>query len=245
MTNKFEDSIEIFERIERYILAEMEDSELVSFEQELATDKELSKKVEEYRVLITAIEEQSLKTKLDEFHEGIVTETIPVIKKRLFSFPKIGIAAAISFLVAFAGYKYYQNNTHDDSLYETYFVPDPGLPTVMGKTENYAFFDAMVDYKRGNYNTAIKKWKELYSSQTKNDTLNYFLGVAYLTIKKVDPAIKHLQIVSDTENSIFIEDAIYYLGLANLKEGKLEKAKVYFSKTKHPQASKILHSLKN
>ena len=114
-------------------------------------------------------------------------------------------------------------------MFLEYFSPDPGLPTVMGNNDNYPFYEAMVDYKEGNYDVAIKKWRGLLVSKPNNDTLNYFLGVAHLANDDSKSAIPYLEKI-DVSESFFGKDAKHYLGLAHLKSGDIEKAKALLEK---------------
>src|SRR5690606_23244373 len=110
--------------------------------------------------------------------------------------------------------------TPNQKLYAEFFVPDPGLPTTMSSTNNYTFFDAMVNYKQGDYKTAIKKWETLEAANTENDTLIYFLGVAHLAKGNTEDAISYLEKSKDFKDSVFKNDAYYYLGMAHLKNNQ-------------------------
>ena len=101
----------------------------------------------------------------------------------------------------------------------------------------------MVDYKQENYQAAIEKWKPLLSEKPENDTLNYFLGVAYLAEKKDREAIDYLSEVSNNQSSMFLQESYYYLGLALLKSGEIEKAKTNFKKSNNDESQAILKEL--
>ena len=113
----------------------------------------------------------------------------------------------------------------NEKLYNEFFTPDPGLPTVMGENGDYSFYEAMVDYKHGDYNEAIKKWERQLFQKPKNDTLNYFLGSAHLANGNSKKAIDYLEDVADDKKSIFYNDANTYMGLALLKTGQIPEAK--------------------
>lgn len=237
---------EDFQRIEQYVLGNMPKDKLSAFEERLKNDDLFKKQVEEQKLLINAIEKQSLKNKLDDFHKGIdknvLKESMKSQKKRS-SFQKYAIAASIALLVGIGGYWYVTNQSGNDKIYTDYFRPDPGLPTVMGNSNNYDFYDAMVNYKQGDYNTAIEKWNKLLIAKPENDTLNYFLGVAQLADKNEAKAIPYLQKVLEKNKSIFMDDTYFYLGLAFLKNGELEKAKQSFEKSGNQKSLEILSKL--
>ena len=153
-------------------------------------------------------------------------------------------AAAAVILMAVAGFWWF-DTPQNEQLYSEYFTPDPGLPTVMSTSDNYDFYDAMVDYKQGKYIMAIEKWETLQSNNVKNDTLDYFLGVAYLAYKNQKNAIPFLE--KSTQNSDFplLNDAYYYLGLAYLKDGNIEKARANFKLSNYEESKMLLKELKD
>ncbi len=233
---------EDFESIEKYVSGKLSNNELIDFEKKLIAEPLLQQNVEEHKIMVNAIEKQSLKNKLDDFHRGIDKNRsdIKTLKKPSY-IQKYVIAASIAILIGIGGFWYSTNLNTNQKIYATYFKPDPGLPTVMGTSNNYHFYDAMVNYKQGNYVTAIEKWEKLLITKPQNDTLNYFLGVAQLADKNQVKAILYLQKVSD--KSIFIDDTHFYLGLSYLKNSELEKAKQSFEKSKNQKSLEILSIL--
>ena len=114
----------------------------------------------------------------------------------------------------------------------------------MSTSTYYDFYDAMVNYKRGDYKTAISKWKKLEVNKSDNDTLTYFLGVAYLADKEVDLAIPYLTTASKSKESVFYDDANYYLGLAYLKKENNAEAIHFLKRSSVDKSRKLLEELK-
>lgn len=199
----------------------MPKDERAAFELKLAEDQEFKVLVEDIKSLILGIENQSLKEQLDGFHEDL-PKGISEEKRRVGAFPHLGkYAAAAAILLAIALLWVY-SVPQNERLYAKYFTPDPGLQTVMSANSNFEFYDAMVNYKQGDYKTAINKWESI---PVKTDTLNYFLGVAHLANKDEKTAIDFLEKVIQNNSSSFNNDAYYYLGLAYLKANNIELAK--------------------
>ncbi|MDG1729577.1 MAG: hypothetical protein P8K68_11735 [Algibacter sp.] len=219
-------SEELLEIIERYINGSMTSQELKDFNQLLELDDDFKLKVEDIKTMLIGIEAQSLKEQLNEFHTDIpktIVSKSTDIKVRYLNWNKIAVAAAI--IIAF-GSIWFFSIPKNEKLYTEYFKLDPGLPTTMSRTDNFDFYDAMVNYKHGDYQMAIDKWKVLQEKKPNNDTLNYFLGVAHLANKNVSDAIPYLERSIEAEdNFTFLDDAYLYLGLAYLKEGNTELAK--------------------
>jgi TolA-binding protein len=216
---------EVFERIESYLNNTMSQEDFLTFEEQLKSDSTLQKQVTEHKILFEAVETQSLKEQLNEFHKLASETEMPKIgtsKVRSLQLRKLAIAAS---LIIAAGYFLFFNGSTNEKLYTNYFTPDPGLVTTMSSNSNFEFYDAMVNYKQGDYKKAISKWEVLQQNKPKNDTLNYFLGVAHLANKNEDSAILFLALVTKTSKSTFKSDAYYYLGLAYLKANNVELAK--------------------
>ncbi len=244
MKDKNNISQELLETVERYHNDTMPKAERLSFEARLQTDAEFKTLVDDIQLLLFGIEEQALKEKLEDFHEAL-SEPIKIKKRapnRMMTFTWFGVAATIILLV---GIFWFLREPSNSRLYAQYFRPDPGLPTTMSSTENFAFFDAMVNYKQGQYDKAIDKWMVLHEKEPQNDTINYFLGVAYLADKKEERAIDYLEEVANGDQDAFKNDAYYYLGLAYLKAENVEEARKNFKLSALEKAQSLLTKLKD
>jgi len=232
----------VLESVERHLNNTMSKQEALDFELKLSESPEFRRQVKDIESLVLGIENQSLKERLNEFHKEL-----PENHNKNYSdnttakVPWGKIAAAILVFLAIGGFWWY-HTPQNERLYAEYFSPDPGLPTTMSSTSQFDFYDAMVDYKQGNYKTAIEKWEAL---TVENDTLDYFLGVAYLADKQEKNAIPFLE--KSTRNTSFplLSDAHYYLGLAYLKEGNLKLAKKNLRSSSTENSQTLLSKLGN
>lgn len=241
---------ELLETVERYYNGTMAKDEYAQFKAQLQKDAAFKTQVEDVRATLLAIEKQTLKERLDEFHLEIPDQdhhdihnrdpNKPTVKIHFLIFVKIAIAAAI---VIGLGVFWYLSDSPNEKLYSEYFKPDPGLPTTMSSSDNYVFYDGMVNYKQGDYKTAISKWKTLEKNSKENDTLNYFLGVAYLADKNEDQAIFYLDETTKNSSSVFQEDAYFYLGMAYLKSDKTKAARRAFQQSNSKKSREILEQL--
>ncbi|MGC1206058.1 MAG: tetratricopeptide repeat protein [Flavobacteriaceae bacterium] len=237
-------SQEEFERIEAYLNGQLSNDDLTIFEKRLKKENSFKSKVNDIKTVLTGLEAQALKEQLDVFHKDMVqtsnanvsTET----KVRHLHWKKIAVAAAL--IIAAGSFWFISGNTNE-RLYAKYFTPDPGLPTTMSSTRDYDFNRAMVSYKQGNYEDAINAWKNQLATKVKNDTLNYFIGSALLADKKDKEAIKYLNIVTNISESLFNNEAYYYLGLAYLKGNNIELAKKNFTKSTIDDSKALLSEL--
>lgn len=218
-------SQEFLETVERFINNTMSKNELQEFEAKLQ-NPEFKTQVDDIKTLILGIEAQALKEQLDIFYDNIsVSDNTIINTSKVISFPFRKLVVAAVIVIALGSFWFFNQTSSNEKLYSQYFSPDPGLPTTMGETANFEFYDAMVNYKQGDYKTAISKWETLLKTQSENDTLNYFLGVAHLANNNYKNAIKHLDFVIQNTSISFKNEAHYYLGLAYLKADNLELAK--------------------
>jgi tetratricopeptide (TPR) repeat protein len=245
MNNQAHIPQEVLEEIERFLLQKMSPEEEEIFRKRLLTDPDLTKKTEEMKLLSIGIQESFLEEKLDRFHEEL---SVPVIKKeksvKLLSFKWLA-AASVLFAIVVTGYLFFVRTDKDAALFAEYYQPDTGLITAMGPDSDYQFNRGMIDYKTGNYEAAINTWNALLSTKPGNDTLNYFLGSAYLADKKTEEAIAAFEKLIAIPNSVFVNDAYWYLGLAQLKKGNKDTALSFLGKSDHPDKEELLKKLKD
>ncbi|MCB0462524.1 MAG: hypothetical protein R2816_09875 [Flavobacteriaceae bacterium] len=234
---------ELLEFIERCLNKTATSEELQDFEYRLKNDPEFKTQVTEIKTLLFGIESQALKEKLDDFHKELTEEQDQkVVSIKFEHFRKIAVAAIL--VIALGSLWLFRGNANE-KLYAKHFSPDPGLPTMMSETQNFEFYDAMVNYKQGEYQTALDKWQLLLQSKPQNDTLNYFIGVAKMANKQEKKAIEYLETVTLSETSVFKNEAYYYLGLAYLKTDNIELAKKNLTFSSVDNSKKILSELNN
>jgi len=237
-------SQEQLEAIERYVNSTMSTEELKAFETQLENDSDFKIQVNDIITLLTGIETQSLREQLDEFHKEIPKQ-VPQKKSPKIQYLQFRKLVAAAVIVIALGSFWFFNQNPTDRLYSKYFTPDPGLPTTMSNTSNFEFYDAMVNYKRGEYEIAIKKWEILKIKAPNNDTLNYFLGVAHLANKNEINAIPFLEKSIQSNEFPLINDAYFYLGLAHLKENHIGFAKDNFKNSTLESSKALLSELED
>lgn len=243
MEEKNNISQELLETIERYYNNSMNDDERLVFEKKLQNDSEFKNQVEDIKIMLLGIETQALKEQLDIFHQDLPKAKKPKFKTSIFSHSSLAIAAT---LVIALGVFWFLSGPSNEKLYAKYFKPDPGLPTTMSSSDDFDFYDAMVNYKHGDYEKAIEKWQVLHEKRADNDTINYFLGLAYMGNEHVSNAIPLLEKVVDTKKPFpFLNEAHYYLGLAYLKNNQTDLAKKSLSLSHLESSKKLLSELKD
>lgn len=230
-----QEKLEVFER---YLMEEMDSSERETYEQQLSNDSELKEQFEEYKTMVFIVEENALKQQLNDFHADLELEKDNVVSLNNPRKRNYLVAASIVLLIGLGGLWFF--NLKNQSLFDEYFRPDPGLPTVMGNSEDYDFYEAMVDYKMKDYAIAIGKWEKLLAQKPQNDTLNYFLGSALLANEQEKHSVEFLEKAASDENSVFYSDANFYLGLVYLKMKQQDRAKIYLKKSNRKAAKELI-----
>lgn len=248
MNKELNISPESIETIEKYLNHSMEVGERAEFEKKLKHDAVFKKEFEEIKSLILGIEVASLRNQLDSYHNEMekdadsqISGTQPLKKSSNSKYLFYAIAASVLLLL---GLYIFNNSTPSyQKIFAQNFVPDSGLPTKMGSSSNFEFYDGMVDYKRGKYSEAIEKWSPLQLANKTNDTLNYFIGVAYLAKGDQQNAENYLLKAAKNSNGTFINETYYYLGLAYLKDNKPKEAKENLQKSNLKESKKIISEL--
>lgn len=238
-------SQEELDLIDRYFQNSLNDEELSSFEDRLVSDADWKKKVDELRLLSIGIKEAVLREKLDDFHKNRSKPAMKVLPA------KTGIkrwlaAASVIAIAVLAGLLLFEK-PEGEKLFSSYYTPDPGLPVVMGDEENnnYTLYDGMIDYKEGNGNIAIKKWKSIGDKTGYTDTLNYYIGLAFLNEGSYTEASKYLDKVLASKQSVYNEKAGWYKALLHIKNKEPEAAKTLLQQLgDYPRARELYHQIK-
>lgn len=245
-------SQEQLEEIESYLNDTLPDERREQFENKMNSDSEFRLLVEDVKELLLGVESVSLRNKLDDFHDEMVpvhtldpqpAQTSNRSKSDRFRIFRMVAAAAV--IISLGVFWFASQGSPSEKLFAKHFSPDPGLPTTMGSAQNFEFYDAMVNYKQGDYNKAIQKWEALRASKIKNDTLHYFLGVAHLANGNENEAIGRLKELFENNTNSFKQETAYYLGLAYLKAGNVEDAKKYLTFSETESGDQILSELNN
>ena len=241
MEDKHDIPQELFEAIERYVNGTMEPDELKDFNDYLKIDSEFKAQVEDIRTILLGKGNEPIQEKLQNSlkdSQQPKSNNDSFNKNPLINISRITLIIAL--IIALGGIWFFSISPNQ-KLYNKYFKPASELQVI--DTKNTTFNDAMMDYNKGDYKTAIAKWNILNTEKPNNDTLNYYLGVAKMANKNVADAIPFLERSVSKNTFPLINDAYYYLGLAYLNEGNIELAKKYLSLSNVKNSAEILQQL--
>jgi len=243
-------SQEQLETIERYINDRMSPEERLEFKTQLNSDSNLQAQFQETKSMILGIESAAIRNELDSFHEDMVpvrmldtSEEETTTSSRSLGKRVISWSIAASIILALGIFTFMDTDSPSEQLFAKHFTPDPGLPTVMSTTNEFSFYDAMVNYKQEKYTLAIEKWETLLPNKPANDTLNFYLGVSYLAEGNAARASDYLSETLKVDSSIFTDDALYFAALAEIKQDNFEAANKLLVKSESKRSKALLSEL--
>lgn len=238
-------SDEEFGEIEQFLKGELKEPALSAFLSNLTHGQGMADKVEVVRLTLLGIKEAALSEDLKKLRlAGSETVIRRISSNRKWIFTTFAGIAAMLVLILVYMLMTGTFRSNDEKLFSRYYHADAGLITSMGVSENYDFDVAMIDYKSGNYTSAIKKWTTLLRGNENNDTLNYFIGSSYLAVNKPKQAVAYFEKVIHAGRGVFVNDGHWYLGLALLKEGDKAAAIRHIEMSQHSQKEKLLKELR-
>jgi tetratricopeptide (TPR) repeat protein len=235
MMNDSDITQELFERIEKYLLKKMSAEERLSFENEMAGDAALMNEVSIQRKLLKSVLAGSMKEQLEGIHSATQKESEKKSNRTLW----MGLAAGVAILLA-AGLYFFNAPDLNEKLFAENTSIDPGLPVPMSASNNFAFHDAMVDYKNEQYEKAISKWQVLQKENPNNDTLTYYIGACYFNSKQYDKALGQFELIHKNNTSAFRNKSQWYAVLSLLQTQQAERIKAIIPYSNSPYEQKIL-----
>ncbi|MFT4204757.1 MAG: hypothetical protein QM610_12700 [Chitinophagaceae bacterium] len=241
MNNDLHITQQEMELIEHYLKDELSETEAIAFEEKKRTDADWQQKIDEMTLLALGISEAVLQEKLNEIHKELKTHQPTTIRRKSNTKRWLAAASVIA-LIILSGLLFFKK-PKNEKLYMAYYRPDPGLPVVMGNDtkNNYTLYDGMIGYKEGNDEKAIQKWKSIGDEKGYSDTLNYYIGIAYLHQASYPKALQYLQKVCGTQPSAYKEKATWYMALIHIKHKDWNAAKVLLSELKDIPEAKTLY----
>lgn len=230
MKEKENISLDDFERIEAYLLNKLPEKERFTFREEMSGKPALKQEVEIQRELMLAVETGEMKNRLNTIHQKVISK-ISLTRW-------LAVAASVTILVA-VGIWMINKPDKTEQLFAANLTIEPGLPVPMSATNNYDFYDAMVDYKSGKYELAISKWEPILNANPGNDTLIYFVGVAKFNLENYQEAIPYFEKVTQLNTSSFYSKGEWYLALSYLIQKDFDGLKSLASESQSDYADRI------
>ncbi len=208
------------EKIQDYIDGLLQGEELLAFEQELATDPQLSEQLNLHRE-VQSILARRMSSDADELrnnlHEAATAHRRSEGNNKSKSLYRIlvPILAAACVLVVF---KFFSGTS--STLYQ---LPIMESEIVRGAGEAGKYEDAVRHFNNQSFDQARDILDQLINSDPLNVQYKYYHALTYYGEENWGESIAKLEAIAEGE-SVFAREATYYLAAAYTKENKNEKA---------------------
>ncbi|MGD9558056.1 MAG: tol-pal system YbgF family protein, partial [Mangrovibacterium sp.] len=245
--------------IDHYLQKELSEAELAAFESEMESNPDLVAEVNLYQDVNAAIREEdvmSLRARLEGINNDIIND-----KRRERSFatriPRkkaiaVSAAASLTLLLGINGMMNQAGNTDVRELYNKYYsvYPGAGVSRTGGTSLDKDINQALHLFNEKNYDQSILLFSKTLEEDPGNPVANFYTAQAYQETGKYSKAIAYYQLVIQTGNNLFIDQAEWYTGLCYLQNDDRKNAvrkfktivaaKSYYSE----KASAILRKLR-
>jgi len=206
-----EDDIEL---IEKYFSESLSEEEYQYLKERELQSTLFTEEKELQSTMIAALRHKQktlLKERLKEKAETIDFEKRP---DRKINWKLMTIAASISLILLiqalFSIYPTYNR------LFEDSFASFPAEPIARGELQNDDYYLAMEAYSRGDFRTAVDRFKRLEEYET-GEKLFLYTGNCFLELNQPELAIQELDKILLSEHVLLKTHARWYLSLAYLK----------------------------
>ena len=223
------------DRFDAYVRGELPDGERARLEAELTADREdggeMSREWDAHLEAADATARAAVRRRVGAAAaryrdaESVHREPTATAQVRPLWQRSWAAAAAVLLLLTAGGYFLLADGgtpREPQALASTYFEPAIGLPTLLGPAEDIRFEDGMVDYKLGDYEAALARWRPLAGEDFDQDTLAYYVGVAELAAGRPERALEELRQVTSPELQ---EGRQWYEAMGLLMLGRVNDAR--------------------
>ena len=223
--------MEKLERIEQYLTGKLSGGDLQAFEQEIKQDPGLEAEVSSYRQLIDGIEAAGVsdfEQKLQTWERQILNEEAEKLQGGAMIRPMwlryAAVAAAVLALVAilFLYRPGTEGPVDSETLFAQHFQPMEDYLSLKGAARPED--SAMELYQAGKYHEALPLFEQVLKQDSIAPLFQLYAAIAYTADQQPDKAIRLLTPLTEIHNS-YSEPAEWYLALAELRAGNLDKAR--------------------
>ncbi len=227
-----EDLIKQQQRIQDYLKGSMSPEERLAFEENLETDKALSKEVRLFQEINFVLKEESLIKTSQQVWKDIQANPIApdfdlvefeqnIVAERGFWSQWSTWLGGLLLVVALGGFFLWQlQPTAYEAVALNHLEP---FENVVNSGEQASILaNAMAAYDEGAYSKAIQSLKT-YTAETFSQEAALYLGISYILNKEAEKAIPVLTPIAIGEE-VFATTAQWYLALAFIYENQQDQA---------------------
>jgi len=249
---------EIQDKIDRFLLNQMNSDEKKNFESHMDNNPGLKKTVDAQKLIVEEIKEResfmaileeaenSAKLESNKSASSIKEEKISNNKHKTFQLNykwTLSIAAAI-IGIAFIIWQPHKSSNQD--IFNTYTLAyassnilesDNTIKTRGGNiffenlnpTDNSKISEALNLYYNKEYGAAKAIFEQVLVPKEKNNELVLYMAICQLFSSDINNAINNLTYLSSLKNYVFKDQVNYYLALAYIKNNQISKARTVLS----------------
>ncbi len=217
------------EKIEAFILEEMQPDERAAFQQEINNDETLREEVSAFRQILTGFEGAKVKNMTRQWESEFKTnkQQRTATVRPINMFRRRAIAAAVALLVLATGWWVGTSGVTDDALYATHYSDDSAYENIKSGGEGTASplqqgYDA---YKNGDYEAAIQFFTGVAMDDEYYNTAQFMLGHAKMQKGDFDGALGHVSVLGAGDDIRYRDEAQWMTVLCFLKSGDEKGAK--------------------
>ena len=245
---------EKYNLIEKYLGQKMSAEERERFEAEIESDPIFKQELELHQEVATTLKGEKiheLRSVLTEVNQSWGTKKNEKKGKvRVINFRKVLAIAAVvlllvvSYQVLFTG----RASLSSEQLFADNFQPYQMLLSqrnISAEEKNLLLEAAIAAYSNGNFQNASTTFEQLIQLEPANISYQFYRAVSAIGANDNDTAIQLLKEIIAASDHPFTEQSQWYLGLAYLQKGDMEKASAAFNEIgtgqyKYEEAKQIL-----
>ncbi len=218
------DEDKIIGKIDRYLKGKLDEDEKIAFQSELNSDEELRKHLQ-FVVDVSKGVQLSTARQWKQMLNQKETKGNRSGNNRYIAY-FTGIAAGILLIIALV-FLFTPRDKQYEELFAAHFTPYPNIVSPVQRSEDTTR-SAWTLYEQGMYEQAAEYFKMETAGDPGNVSYQFYAGISLLASDKPSQAIDLLQKVEKADTTKFNVQAEWYLGLAYLKSGKINKARSTF-----------------
>ncbi len=242
--------------LEKYLDDELTPSEKKWLEKEIDGNDKLKTELELRRDVNNLLSDSDMlrfSSELDHAYDEYSRKKVhkPFLSGQLKK--KVAAIGSVAVIIIAAVFVYVNNYKPMDkqALYESYFEPYEAM-VYRSSSENVddILRNAMQNYENKNYAQAIIGFEKVLEKDSLNVPTNFYSGISYMEIEKYNKANHSFDVVIGQKNSLFMEQAQWYLGFCYLMTEHNQKAKEQFQSIAmsdsfyNKKARKVLRQIK-
>lgn len=222
------------EIIEKYIDDDLDQKELLEFEEILSSNSHLKQDYNLSLAINNSIIEDDviqLRETLDYMYDNnTVVRRLPntFIKRKIYY-----VAASIAIILTLGGIvnKLINPDLTHNEIYDKYYQAYEITGTFRsGNTEvDKVFLSAIQKYEEQDFEKAMVLFEEVLDIRKNDMALNLYSGITYMEDEKYQNASISFNHIIDDNNNLFVEHAKWYLALCYVVTEETKKAKVLFN----------------